>query len=80
MRVATTSQIISIEPFTNYSCAVSAATKVGDGPPATINGTSDEDGEYIIHYSYCDITHDVAVQSLQDHLARSLLLLTTQNR
>ena len=59
MRVTTTSKIISIKPFTSYTCSVSAATIVGDGPPATVSGTSDEDGEYIIHYSYCDITHDV---------------------
>ena len=51
--------IIAIDPFTNYTCTVSAATMVGDGPPATVNGTSDEDSEYVIHYNYCDITHDV---------------------
>ena len=39
--------IIHINPFTNYSCAVHAATMVGDGPPATVSGTSDEDGEYV---------------------------------
>ena len=61
MNVSGTSHdhVIHIKPFTNYTCSVSAATMVGDGPPATVNGTSDEDGEYIIHYSYCDITHDV---------------------
>ena len=57
--VSETSLVISIDPFTNYTCSVSAATMVGDGPPATVSGTSDEDSEYIIHYSYCDITHDV---------------------
>ena len=59
MRISETSQVVNINPFTNYTCSVSAATMVGDGPPATVSGTSDEDGEYIIHYSYCDITHDV---------------------
>ena len=54
-----TIQDVQINPFTSYTCSVSAATIVGDGPPATVSGTSDEDGEYIIHYSYCDITHDV---------------------
>ena len=58
-RISETSQVIQINPFTNYTCSVNAATMVGDGPPATVSGTSDEDGEYIIHYSYCDITHDV---------------------
>ena len=58
-RISGTSQVINIEPFTNYTCTVSAATIVGDGPPATVNGTSDEDGEFNIHYNYCDITHDV---------------------
>ena len=57
--VSGTSLVISIDPFTNYTCSVSAATMVGIGPPATVSGTSDEDGEYIIHYSYCDITHVV---------------------
>ena len=57
--IARTSHVIPIDPFTNYTCSVRAATMVGDGPPVTVSGTSDEDGEYIIHYSYCDITHDV---------------------
>ena len=57
--ISETSVVISIDPFTNYTCSVSAATMAGDGPPATVSGTSDEDGEYIIHYSYYDITHDV---------------------
>ena len=50
-RISGTSQVIAIDPFTNYACTVSAATMVGDGPPATVSGTSDEDGEYIIHYN-----------------------------
>ena len=34
------------EPFTNYSCTVSAATSVGDGPATVaISGVTDEDGE-----------------------------------
>ena len=52
MNVSETSLVIDIDPFTSYSCSVSAATKAGIGPPATVSGTSDEDGEYIIHYSY----------------------------
>ena len=59
MLISETNQTVAIEPFTKYSCTVRAATMVGDGPPANVSGTSDEDGEYIIHYSYCDITHDV---------------------
>ena len=58
-RISGTSQVINIDPFTSYTCSVRAATMVGDGPPATVSGTSDEDSEYIIHYNYCDITHDV---------------------
>ena len=59
-RISGTSQVIAIDPLTNYTCTVSAATMVGDGPPATVSGTSDEDSEYIIH---CDITHDVLYSS-----------------
>ena len=34
------------EPFTNYSCTVSAATSVGDGPATVaISGVTDEDSE-----------------------------------
>ena len=62
-RISGTSQVIAIDPLTNYTCTVSAATMVGDGPPATVSGTSDEDSEYIIHYNYCDITHDVLYSS-----------------
>ena len=40
-------KVIGIDPFTNYTCLVHAATLVGDGPPATISGISDEDSEYI---------------------------------
>ena len=53
-RISGTSQVVAIDPFTSYTCTVSAATMVGDGPPATVSGTSDENGEYIIHYNYCD--------------------------
>ena len=35
---------------------MSAATTVGDGPPATVSETSDEDGECIVHYNYTDIS------------------------
>ena len=30
---------------------MSAATTVGDGPPAVVSETSDEDGECIVHYT-----------------------------
>ena len=59
-RTSSTSLTITrLQPFTSYTCSVSAATIVGDGPAATASETSDEDSEYIIHYNYCDITHDV---------------------
>ena len=46
--VSETSLVKHIDPFTNYTCSVSAATMAGIGPPATVSGTSDEDGEYIM--------------------------------
>ena len=46
-RTLGTINFIEICPFTNYTCSVRATTLVGDGPPATISGISDEDSEYI---------------------------------
>ena len=41
-----TSFDVPLDPFTNYSCTVSAATVVGDGPAtAVISGVTDEDSE-----------------------------------
>ena len=51
-RLSGTSRVVAIDPFTSYTCSVLAATVVGDGPPVTVSGNSDEDGEYIIYYSY----------------------------
>ena len=49
-----TSIEIPVEPFTSYSCAVSAATVVGDGPAtAVISGVTDEESEHILQ---CIIT------------------------
>ena len=62
-RTPGTSRVVAIDPFTSYTCSVLAATVVGDGPPATVDGTSDEDGEYIIYYSYTDSTYDVLFSS-----------------
>ena len=44
-RISGTSRVIAIDPFTSYTCSVRAATVVGDGPPATVSGTSTEDGQ-----------------------------------
>ena len=45
-----TSIEIPVEPFTGYSCAVSAATVVGDGPAtAVVSGITDEDSECPVH-------------------------------
>ena len=46
-RIFGTSQVIAIDPFTSYTCSVSAATMVGDGPPAIVSGISNEDSEFI---------------------------------
>ena len=76
-RMSGTSRVVAIDPFTSYTCSVLAATMVGDGPPATSNGTSDEDGEYIIYNSYRFYLRCV-VQFLQDHLVSSLVYLKAQ--
>ena len=47
-RTSGTIKVIGIDPFTNYTCSVRAATLVGDGPPATVSGISDEDSEYFM--------------------------------
>ena len=49
MNVSGTSLVISIDPFTNYTCAVQAATMVGQGPPVAVSGVSNEDGEFLDH-------------------------------
>ena len=56
---STSLTITGLQPFTNYICSVSAVTTVGDGPQTLVSGTSNEDGECVAHYNYCDITHDV---------------------
>ena len=44
-----TSIEIPVEPSTNYSCAVSAATVIGDGPATpVISGVTDEESEYTL--------------------------------
>ena len=55
-RTLETIKVIEISPFTNYTCSVSAATMAGDGPPATVSGVSDEDGECAIHNTVIVIT------------------------
>ena len=45
-RVNDTSFVILVDPFTNYSCTVRAATAIGDGPAtAVMSGVTDEDSE-----------------------------------
>ena len=45
-RLSVTSLNIPVEPFTNYSCTVRAATVIGDGPAiSAINGVTDEESE-----------------------------------
>ena len=45
-RVNDTSFVIRVDPFTNYSCTVRAATTIGDGPAtAVMSGVTDEDSE-----------------------------------
>ena len=49
IRVGVTSLNIPADPFTNYSCTVSAATSVGDGPATVvISKITDEDSECIV--------------------------------
>ena len=48
---STSLTITGLQPFINSTCFVSAATIVGDGPPATVSRvTSDEDSEYTVYY------------------------------
>ena len=45
-RLTVTSLSIPAAPFTSYSCTVSAATSVGDGPATVvISGFTDEESE-----------------------------------
>ena len=44
---STSLTITGLEPFTNYTCSVSAATVVGDGPAAIIHTMTNEDSKFI---------------------------------
>ena len=42
-----------LKPFTNYTCSVSAHTKIGVGPAATITGQTDESSKshpYVLNH------------------------------
>ena len=50
-RFVVTSLNIPVAPFTSYSCTVSAATSVGDGPvTSVISGVTDEESKYSLLY------------------------------
>ena len=49
VNVSGTSLVVLINPFTNYTCTVQAATMVGHGPPVAVSGVSNEDGEFLDH-------------------------------
>ena len=49
VNVSVTSLVVPINPFTNYTCTVQAATMVGHGPPVAVSGVSKEDGEFLDH-------------------------------
>ena len=42
---ATTVEVPSLKPFTSYTFKISAMTKAGTGPVATISSTTPEEGE-----------------------------------
>ena len=42
---STSLTITGLQPFTNYTCFVRAATIMGDGSTAKVSETTDEDGE-----------------------------------
>ena len=50
-RISSTSLTITgLQPFTNYTCSVRAATIVGDGPASPVHHIiTDEDGEFLDH-------------------------------
>ena len=42
----TTTTLSGLLPYTNYSCNIAAHTSVGGGPAATINVTTEQEGEH----------------------------------
>ena len=46
---STSLTITGLEPFTNYTCSVSAATNLGDGPAAENTTSTNEDSKFTLH-------------------------------
>ena len=54
IRLSDTSFDTPLDPFTSYSCTVSAATVVGDGPAtAVISGVTDEESSVPAVPAHC---------------------------
>ena len=47
--VVETGLISGLQPYTNYTCSVSAYTKVGKGPAVTNTGVTDQSSEFILY-------------------------------
>ena len=46
----TTTTLNGLHPYTNYSCDITAHTRVGEGPAACINITTKQDGSVKMRY------------------------------
>ena len=65
--------ITGLEPFTNYTCSVRAATVVGDGPVAVIHTMTNEDCKLTLYIAATTFDFLVILSQFQKHQQPTIL-------